>query len=496
MAMNLYSLLHETATRQPQHPAVLGPRPDDRLSYRELLQRIDNTADALEQAGIRLGDTVGLHLPSGVDYIVYVYAIWRCGGCVVPIPVELRDAEKQEICREIALDSVISPHPATFLESTAADEVRSVSGNVAVIPIDSPVEHPAGFANVNSAFIRFTSGTTGDSKGVVLSHETVRERFEAANEVLHIGPDDRVIWMLSMSYHFTVSIVGYLTFGAGIILPSNHLADGILDAAIRHRGTFLYASPIHCEWLAESPRAAPLPDLRIAISTAMALRPEIAAKFHERYRIPITQALGLIEVGLPCINTGHAADQPDAVGHVLPAYELKLEETGLGPDLQEISFRGPGFLDAYYRPWRTRSEITTDGWFATGDIGSLDDSGCLHIRGRSKDVINVMGMKFFPQEVERVLLSHPGVQEAAVLTETDERLGEIPVAQIVPEAGAADDLQSELRELCQDQLTSFKIPHRFDFVTEVERTASGKVLHRPVPRASSFATAAGRPTEH
>ena len=119
------------------------------------------------------------------------------------------------------------------------------------MPIRSPCSRPAEFDRLHAAFIRFTSGTTGTSKGVVLSHETIRDRIEAANEALAIGPEDRVLWLLSMAYHFTVSIVSYLTFGATIVLPANHFAAAVVAACRRHQATLIYASPTHWALLAD-----------------------------------------------------------------------------------------------------------------------------------------------------------------------------------------------------------------------------------------------------
>src|SRR5262249_47186897 len=152
------------------------------------------------------------------------------------------------------------------------------------------------------------------------------------------------------------------------------------------------------------------------------------------------------EVGLPFINLDFAADRPSAVGRVLPAYELRLEDVRLGPDRREVLLRGKGFLDAYYRPWRTRAEIMPDGWFHTGDLGGLDVDGCLFLLGRSKDEISVLGMKVFPQEIEAVLASHPGVESACVFPQRDSRLGEVPCARVVVRRSAPAPSESELLE--------------------------------------------------
>jgi long-chain acyl-CoA synthetase len=481
MTLNLDAIFRQTAARQPRHPAIQSPGPDDGWTYEELNDAITAAAELLGRAGIRPGHCVGLHCASGAQYVVLNYAVWRCGGCVVPIPVELTADEKTEVYRGIALDYVVSHNAGqSFLEPLARGVFTEVSANATVVPVHSYRQRPKEFSSINGAFIRFTSGTTGSSKGVVLSHETIFDRIHAANEVLHVGPHDRIVWMLSMSYHFAVSIVSYLSFGATIVLVPNQFARAVLEAISRHRATMMYASPMHYALMADFDGDASVASLRQAISTTASTDPQTLKKFYWRFGVPLTQALGIIEIGLPCINVDFAEDRSDGVGKVLPAYELQLTDVGLGPDLKEIAFRGKGLLDAYYDPWQPRSEIMADGWFHTGDVGQLDADGCLFLRGRTKDVINVMGMKFFPQEVESVLMSHPAVTGACVFSHRDQRLGEVPYARVVAGRGAASPLpgERELLEYCQGKVAAYKVPHKIEFVTRLPRTASGKVLHR------------------
>ncbi|MBI3839271.1 MAG: acyl--CoA ligase [Planctomycetia bacterium] len=463
-----------------EYPAVLGPQTDASVSYRALNEAILATSGRLQALGVRPGNCVGLHYPSSVHYIIGNYAIWHCGACVVPLPVELATEEKRHICRCLALDYVISDKSCSgLLEPFGRTEASDLAAlGAEIIPIRGAAHRPAGFHAINSAFIRYTSGTTGASKGVVLSHESIFERICAANEALCIGPEDRVLWVLSMSYHFTVSIVSYLTFGATIVLPANHFAAAIVDAICRHRATLLYASPMHYALLADCAQATRLPSLRLAISTTSSLDGRVAWKFAERYGRPIAQALGIIEVGLPCVHVDSNTERWDSVGRVLPAYQLRLEDAGLGPQLREVLIRGPGFLDAYYHPWQSRREIMPDGWFRTGDVGWLDQNGYLFLRGRSKDVIDVMGMKFFPQEVERVLMSHPHVSAASVVSARDDRWGETVHACVVAKHPRGADLEEELRQYCAGQMAAYKVPRRIEFVRALPCTASGKVLHR------------------
>lgn len=480
--MNVYDLFHRTAEQQPKHTAIFGPGADEQLSYAGLDETVGAMAIKLERAGVRAGHCIALHCPSGKDYIVLTYAIWKCGACVVPVAMELTAAEQQLILEKIAIDYMIF-HPATgaAAEPYVTGSASALTPHFSIVPIGSRRDRPLGFEGLNSAFIRFTSGTTGASKGVILSHETIYDRIHAANDALHIGPSDRIVWLLSMSYHFTVSIVSYLTFGAAIVLPRQLFAPEILRVAKKHEGTLIYGSPLHYSWMADCKGSHALDSLRLAISTTTAMSRAIGEAFHQRFSLPVTQALGLIEIGLPCINIGFACDRPEAVGRVLPAYQLKMEDTDLGRNLKELYFSGKGMLDAYYEPFQPRTAITRDGWFRTGDVGEVDSDGCLFIRGRAKDVINSGGNKFFPYEVETVLAAHPDIESASIYPYPDSRLGEVPHARVVVHANAErHPSERDLLAFCKNELAAFKVPAKIEFVTVQPTTASGKIVRRAV----------------
>lgn len=476
--MNLVDIFCTTTEKNPDHPAIIGPEEHTIYTYKDLREVIESTAIILKECGVQPGDCVGLHYPNSCDYIILNYALWRCSACVVPIPMELVAEEKQRICSEISLSYVVSQAGSLQALSPAlSGEPMPLYGDAVLAPIQRFREAPPGFERINSAFLRFTSGTTGTSKGVVLSHETIFDRIHAANDGLHIGSDDRIIWLLSMSYHFAVSIVAYLSFGATIILCKNHFGSTIIATLNRHKGTLIYGSPMHFQLMAHDPGSAMLPSLRLAISTTTSLRNETAEAFYKRFKIPLAQAFGIIEIGLPCIELDKPLEKPGSVGKVLPAYEIKMDDIELGEDLRAIKFRGKGFFDAYYDPWQTREQVMKDGWFATGDLGKLDNEGYLYILGRSKDIINVAGMKFFPQEVEQLLNHYPGVKESCIYAHKHELFGEVPYANIVMSTGTeSPEQEATLKEYCALHVASYKIPEKIFFVEALTRTPSGKLI--------------------
>jgi long-chain acyl-CoA synthetase len=481
--MNLFDVFLETANRQPDHAAIIGSGQDDFYSYDLLLQKIESAALCLKEAGIRPGSCVGLHYPSGRDYIILTYAIWRCGCCVVPITVELALEEKQRIFREISLDAVILKAGATdVIKPFQAGEFVPVLENAVTVAVKSPKRHPPEFQSINPAFLRFTSGTTDISKGIVLSHETIRERIDTINNSLRIGPEDRIIWLMSMGYNFVSSIISYLSFGAGIVLCKNFFAATIIETAIRHQATVIFGSPVHYELMAFDPTSLSLPGIRLAMSTTTSLRNDVAQAFYKRFNKSLNEVYGIIEVGLPCINLDKSIEKMGSVGRPLPGYEIRLEDTGLEKGLKAIKVRGKGIFDAYYSPWRPRDEVMRDGWFSTGDIGVADNDGYLYIQGRTKEIINVGGFKFFLREVEALLESHPAVKECRVFPYRDKRSGEVPYAEVVIAESVKNSItEKELKDYCLQRLALYKVPGKIMFVDKLPRTASGKLVRQTTP---------------
>jgi long-chain acyl-CoA synthetase len=481
--------LFARAAAQPEHPAILGPRPASVETYAALATRIRTLAAALSDAGVQAGMNIGLHYPSGADYIAYTYAIWTCGACVTPIPTELAGAEKRVIPRCIALDGIVTGlrgHQELLAETPAriGAELPQQGLYLTETRLREP---PPGLAGLHPAFIRFTSGTTGSAKGVVLSHATIRERIAAANAVMAIGPEDRVVWLLSMAYHFAVSIVAYLSYGAAIVLPASAFGVSILKAANDHRATLIYGSPTHYDLMTHDADGRLPETLRLAVVTTARLRPELAERFRARFGAALNETYGIIEIGLPAINHDGTGAHQGSVGRILPAYRLQLAATDAvepapsATPAGEVLLCGPGLLDAYYDPWRPRAELLAErgGWLATGDLGRLDADGYLTLVGRAKDLISVGGMKFFPQEVEAVLERCPGIREACVYGIPHPRDGEQPLADLVLDPTlAAPPAPTVLEAHCRRVLAPYKVPHGFRIVAELPRTASGKLLRR------------------
>ncbi|MBB5040134.1 class I adenylate-forming enzyme family protein [Prosthecobacter dejongeii] len=478
------------AIRQRATPqAVALVQKDRTLSYESLFQQCDALAAMIQQhvphdpARVdRL--RIGVHFPSSLDYVPLALATLAAGACFVPIPDELADEEKRDLATRTGMDAVLVLETlAGWLpEGTQKLGAFSVAEQKVLIqrlPAVTPGFPAAAFEGINPAFIRFSSGTTGKSKGVLLSHESLLERITAANEGLRIGPGDRVLWVLPMAHHFAVSIVLYLYHGATTIIEETHMGEDLLRAGAEQKATVMYGSPVHYRQLVEAPPVGEWTTLRLAVATAAALDAATAEKFRARFGRDLVQGLGIIELGLPVLNLTGAQEAPEAIGLPLSAYECLLkDDTGREPpagEPGEICLRGKGMFDAYLDPWMPRAEaLDAEGWFTTGDLGRRDAAGRVTICGRKKTLINVGGMKVFPEEVERVLDSHPKVQRSLVEARLHPLYGEVPIVRYIASPEGAPTTM-ELRNHCRAHLAGYKIPLLFSAVPQLPLTASGKL---------------------
>jgi long-chain acyl-CoA synthetase len=447
------------------------------MTYGELDEKSRAIASRLREKIPAPGSRIGLRCPDGPGYVILALGILRAGCCLVPLALELTPAEQKSLTAKISLATVM-------------------------IPDDSPGSHgfslePGGHPDPNldqkltgmePAFIRFSSGTTGSAKGILLTHRSLADRITAANSGLGISASDRVLWTLPMSHHFVVSILLYLRHGAAVVFPESLLPGDLLRAAREHSATVFYASPLQYLLLVSgtsspaSEAATHWPFLRLAVSSTAPLDVGTARKFHAVYGVMPAQALGVMEVGLPLINLPHPELRPASVGKPQSGFEIQVrDETGSpcqAGTTGQLFLRGPGLFDAYVVPWKNREEIIGNGgWFATGDIAAIDGEGFVTLHGRTVNVISVGGMKFFPEEVEEVLCSQPGIREARVYATDHPAFGSVPVAEVVAMPGAAIVI-ADLLQSCRKSVARYKMPVEIRIVDSIPKTPSGKIRRK------------------
>src|SRR5437867_4541167 len=515
--MNLVELLYGSAERHSPRRAMTDVRSGRSLSYGQLAAEAQRIGAFLQTHGVGPGQRIGLLAPNDLAYVPAAFGLLDSGACLVPLASNLTPTETAEIVRDVQLNGCLAWPKASALAGTPAAVVQSGECDGFTFQwLDRDAEAPAEFYSLNPAFIRFTSGTTARSKGVVLSHEATAARVEAADRVLAFSEEDRILWVLPLAYHFAVTIVAYVRAGTHILMCPDTLPRAMVDAVHRLKPSVLYAAPFHFERMANLGPSQPFASIRVTLSTAAPISPAVMHRFAAVYGVPVGQAYGIIEAGLPCINLGTEGLPATSVGRPVPGYEVAVfsdegkrlptaarsdapegcadapercadapeGRAGDSPEgradspegMGEIAVRGDGLFSAYYSPWQVREQITRDGWFMTGDLGLMDQAGALHLKGRKKTVMFVAGLKFFPEEVEDCINQFGGIKESRVFGRPHARVGEVPCAEVVLDARGCD--LDALKAYCARVLAPYKVPLEFKVVDAVPRTPGGKISRR------------------
>jgi long-chain acyl-CoA synthetase len=449
----IVQLIRERAKSQPDQPAYIPYFAGEAVTYRALIEQADQIASWLLRRGCRPRQRCGLKFAEGAGFLTHALGVLAAGLCLVPINPNWSIEDQEFVIDKAGLD---------WLLTAESRLIRYPFGR----PVDTNKDRH--FAAVSPAYIRFTSGTTGLRKAVLLGHPTIIERLNAADEIFKITSRDVIWFQLPMVDHFVASTLLYLSRGATIVTASSANSELFPDLLRTWKPSICYAPPSFYETLVEQPDLD-LTSLRLIISTTALLSAKTRRSFTNRFQKALNPALGIIEVGIVTLNT--RADRPDSVGTPSPAYRVTLigengQPSAVG-EPGELCVQGPGLLDAYLNPWRPRAEILSPHGYKTGDYARQDEDGMIYLLGRSKNRIMVNGVSFFYEQVEEVLNAAPGVRETRVVLEE----GEL-VAEVVGSPPAI----AQLPEIARAVLDPRIVPKRFRQVATLPRTPNGKLL--------------------
>lgn len=479
MRKNVYHIIRDAAEKWPDQPAIHDEF--GTVTFSELFDETERLRQWLLSEGVKSGMGVGLMCRNSRYFISGLFAAAGVGAVVLPLSHQLKKPEIDEITNATGLHFILDDYSGVDpLETERISEFKALKhlNSFRLQSTGKAFDQPLASHISDPVFIRYSSGTTGKSKGVVIGHQSVYERIDAANELLRLGREDVVLWVLPMAFHFVVSVVLYVRVGAAIAIARDFLAETVAETCESTSATLLYASPMHLKLLANFQGEMNLTSLKMVISTSTAISPEDIERFTSRTGLAVSQAYGIIEIGLPIVNDHDAIIHPEAVGHALPAYEVSI----LSDDLSELpdgvtghlAISGPGMFDGYLSPPLLRRDVLQGGkWFMTGDLAVKDQNGLITIKGRKKSMINVSGNKAFPEEIEAVLNAYPGVKISRVFGGKHPLLGEVVEAEVVAET--ADLHIEKLLRFCRERLSTYKVPQRVYIVDKISMTTTGKI---------------------
>lgn len=461
------------------------------LTYEQLGQVSERIGRRLVGAGVRVGDTVALVAPNGPDLVSTFLGILRAGAAVAPLNPAYTQDEFQRYLEDLrpALLLLSDPaSPALAAARAAGVEVVPVVGReFSDLDVESP-EQPArqlpGGDDDRAALVLHTSGTTGKPKSVHLRHRNLVASVRSIADSYALTADD-VSYCVMPLFHvhgLVASTFAQLYRGGRVVIPERFSAGAFWDDVARHAVTWYSAVPtIHRTVVIRARESSvDVPEtLRFVRSCSSALPRTVWQEFEERFGVPLVEAYGMTEATHQMTSNPLPPGErrPGTVGVSTGIEVAVLDEQwrSLPPGSDgEVAVRGSSVVDEYRGNRQATEASFRDGWFRTGDRGTLSADGYLTLLGRIKELISRGGEKISPHEVEDALLSHVGVAEAVAFGVKDEKYGEEVAALIVPvddEAVDADGLQAH----CSTRLASFKVPKRIEFVASIPKGPTGKV---------------------
>ena len=459
---------------------------DDRWSHGDLLSRARRVA-ALLAAHVAPSRHVGLLGQNHPDYIAGLFGALLAGRTVVPLNPLQAPPELARVI-EHSEQRLLLCTRKTLPLAQAAVKLLSDPPQMVVLE-DVPESMDADYLPKTNhtaddlAMILYTSGTTGDAKGVMLTHGNFLENARQYSEGFHFAESDHFYVILPLFHIFAVTteILSGLLSGATLVLYESFNPKALLRQFTElPSGVFIAVPPMYAVLARSAPEGyAGQHKLRVCVSGGGPMPGEVQRQFEAAFGMDVCEGYGLTEAApVLCSNVpGH--NRKGCVGRAYTGTELRVcDESGCDVPAGaegELWARGPNIMKGYYKnPVATAEALTPDGWLRTGDLVRIDENGYVAIVGRKKDVIVSAGENIYPREIEEVLAVHPSVLEAAVVGVPDERRGEVPKAFVVtvPEASVE---AGELVAWCKERLGAYKIPHHWEVVSALPKTATGKV---------------------
>jgi malonyl-CoA/methylmalonyl-CoA synthetase len=510
--MNLLDLFAIPRRRTPDKAALRfrdaseRPREEIVFTYERLFAAAAALASGLAAQGLRKGDRVAFFLGNRPEFVVAYLAAIRLGAVMVPINLAYRrreiahmvlDAEPRLLITERSLLPV--------LDELEAGDRRSLERVILAEELDDLKGNQASFAppvvgGSDPAMLLYTSGTTGRSKGAIITHDNVLATVTGLLAAWAWEPRDALLLSLPL-FHTHGLVVGLhcaLAAGATVHLRRRFEAGETAADLLAGEPTLFFGVPtMYVRLVAELRRRtaegerAGLARMRLFCSGSAPLAPETFAAFRELTGHDILERYGMTETGMNLSNPYAGPRLPGTVGTPLPGVSIRIvdrQNVDLPPGSEgDLLVAGSNVFSGYWRsPEKTAESFVHDDlgrrWFRTGDLAREDAAtGYVTLLGRSRELILTGGFNVYPREVEEVLATYPGVRESAVAGRPHPEWGEVPVAFLVVESPFDEVTEAALVAFCKSQMAGFKVPRRFEYLEALPRNALGKVQKHLLP---------------
>lgn len=533
----LQSFLINSASKFPAAVAILFE--GKKISYRQLNELSNQFANGLISLGVKKGSKIALVLPNTPQFVFSFFGALKTGAIVVPcnplyrereLEFQLRNSEAEAV---VILNNVYPPNNfyddfgkarprlenikhvfttslldflppikkqlagplkkiQTVKKPDTIDLMDFVRGQSKTEPLGTQID-----PQEEVAVLQYTGGTTGISKGAMLTHGNLTSNAIMLMRWIKATHEEKTLAVTPFFhiYGLTVGMTSPIYAGQEIVVLPSFRVKEVLEAIHKESITIFPGVPTMYIALLNSPDLAKysIRTVRRCVSGAAPLPVEVQKKFNDITGGNLVEGYGLTEASpvTHCNPFGETAVvKSGSIGIPLPHTEAKIVdiETGL-KDLAigatgELAVRGPQVMKGYWKRQDETDDVLRDGWLLTGDIARMDSDGFFYIVDRKKDLIDASGFKVWPREVEEVLFLHPNVKEAAVVGVRDPYRGETVKAFVVPKNSTDDDEAENIRAFCKNQMAAYKVPRIIEFRDELPKTLVGKILRRKLREES------------
>jgi long-chain acyl-CoA synthetase len=490
--MNVAELLFEAAPLFADKPLFrYGERS---CSFSEVTTQVQGVAQALRARGVQRGDRIVLLAKNKPEWVMAMLAALSVGAIVVPVNPALTASEVGYIVEHsepvlvFADSDLVAMVPSAGLApAVVAFGAAGPTGWHGVVAQGKPEAGVADCGAEDPAVIFYTSGTTGRPKGVLLSHRAARAITEVTCTNFRLQPDDSTLIPNSLSfiYPLMINCFSCIRSGATVVLQDRFHPEHVLRAIEAQRITVFMGVPtmytMMLNWAQD--QQVDTSSLRFCVAAGSSLPWNTVQRFKERFGAALYDLWGQTE-GTPITSYEPASEpmgRPDSCGRALPGCGVRIIDDH-GRDVPaetvgEVLLTGPNVMLGYYKNPDATADTLRDGWVHTGDLGRLDADGYLYIVGRKRDMIIRGGANIYPVEIEEALYSHPAVLECAVVAAADDLYGEAVRACVVLKAGHTVSAEG-LQQHCRQRLAEYKVPSTIDFLAELPKGPTGKILKR------------------
>ena len=471
------------------------------FSFNQINDLVERAAGGLSDLGIVQGDTVTLYAGNSWEWIVSYYAIARLGAVINPVNTMLTPNEIEYVVKDCGAKAIIaSPEKVDAIINVKnvsdVKDIISFGADVATgaVSFDALIDanilppKPVEIDPAALSTIGYTSGTTGHPKGAMQSHRAVITNGAMTSQIQMRGANDCVVSALPCPHVYAnVIMMSMMMFGSKLVLHRAFDVDLAFEDITAHKATIFDGVPAMYMYMLNSPaiKNANLSSLTRCYVGGQTMPVATMEAVEVAFKVPLIELWGMTEIaGLGSTHPLYGNNKHGSIGCALPYCELRIADpedaTKTMPlgEVGELMVRGPIVMMGYFNDEeKTRETLEPDGWLHTGDLGTMDPDGCVFVVDRKKDMILTAGYNVYPAEIERVLAAHPAVALAAVGKLPDEIKGEIAKAYIVLKTDTTCT-EDEIITFCHQSLAAYKCPRKVQFVDDVPKTSTGKIMRR------------------